>query len=197
MAEEAPLQQRAAAASSTAPPNKYTHLASDDDLSVWYNIFRTFDRDGGGDVDLRELGLMFRQLGQQPSEAEMRLLIEEVDADSSGTIDFEEFCNLMLRQSRATRTPTWLAELLHTDLSEDDDARANLPSAARLSDPKFEAAQIIKKRLKAGRRTASEGGGLSSAAAQANSSNDAPEELTHEHLLTCIHHRAGRLHRRT
>ena len=46
---------------------------------------------------------MFRQLGMSPSEKEMLLLIEEVDADSSGTIDFEEFCNLMLRQARATR----------------------------------------------------------------------------------------------
>ena len=42
---------------------------------------------------------MFRQLGQSPTEAEMKLLIEEVDADLSGTIDFEEFCCLMLRQA--------------------------------------------------------------------------------------------------
>ena len=104
-APPSPRAQRAAAVSPVPPPNKYSSLATADELAAWYSIFKAFDRDGGGDVDLRELGLMFRQLGQQPSEREMKLLIEEVDADSSGTIDFEEFCCLMQRQARATRTP--------------------------------------------------------------------------------------------
>ena len=54
---------------------------------------------------------MFRQLGQRPPESEMRAMIEAVDFDGSGTIDFEEFCLLMLRQQRAAATPDWLASL--------------------------------------------------------------------------------------
>lgn len=49
-----------------------------EDTPRWREIFKGFDRDNGGDVDLRELGLMFRQLGQSPSEEQMRLFIEEV-----------------------------------------------------------------------------------------------------------------------
>ena len=93
-------------------PNRYTEMAGPEALRLWDTTFKMFDRDGGGDVDLRELGLMFRQLGQQPSERQMLLLIEEVDADGSGTVDFEEFCCLMLRQQRATRVPEWLDMLL-------------------------------------------------------------------------------------
>jgi hypothetical protein len=131
-----------------APVTRYSKHASETEVSHWYSTFKMFDRDGGGDVDLREIGLMFRQLGQQPTERQMRLLIEEVDADQSGTVDFEEFCCLMLRQARATRAPSWLLELLPADLDADDPLRATLPTAANLSDPKFEAARTIQKRLK-------------------------------------------------
>ena len=48
---------------------------------------------------------MFRQLGQSPPESEMKAMIDAVDADSSGTVDFEEFCLLMLRMKRAATTP--------------------------------------------------------------------------------------------
>ena len=81
-------------------PNRYSALAPPGELRNWWRTFVAFDRDGGGDVDLKELGLMFRQLGHTPNEAMMRQVIAEVDFDASGTVDFEEFCLLMLRQLR-------------------------------------------------------------------------------------------------
>ena len=140
------------------PENRYTALATPAELKLWHQTFVMFARDGGGDVDLRELGLMFRQLGQAPTEKEMKLLIEEVDADVSGTIDFEEFCCLMLRQDRSTRTPTWLADLLPADV--DEDVIETLPEHALLSDARFEAARLIQKRLKGGKRSAAEVAGV-------------------------------------
>ncbi len=91
--------------------HRYTHLCKSEELAQWHDTFKNFDRDGGGDVDLKEIGLMFRALGQTPSEAEMLALVEEVDADGSGTVDFEEFCLLMLRMQRAALCPDWLHAL--------------------------------------------------------------------------------------
>lgn len=41
-----------------------------------------------------------RSLGQNPTEAELRDMIDEVDADQNGTIDFAEFLNLMARKMK-------------------------------------------------------------------------------------------------
>lgn len=41
---------------------------------------------------------MMRSLGQNPTEAELQDMINEVDADGNGTIDFPEFLNLMQRK---------------------------------------------------------------------------------------------------
>ena len=109
------------------PQHRYSFLASgDDELKLWWDTFIAFDRDGGGDVDLKELGLMFRQLGHTPSEKEMQAMIDAVDFDGSGTIDFEEFCLLMLRQQRALITPEWLLNLFQEDAE-----------AARAGDPAY------------------------------------------------------------
>lgn len=59
------------------------------------DVFSMFDKDGDGTIDADELGLVMRSLGQDPSEAEVRMLIEVVDVDKNGTIEFEEFCAMM------------------------------------------------------------------------------------------------------
>ncbi len=43
-----------------------------------------------------------RSLGQNPTEGELQDMINEVDADSSGTIDFPEFLTLMARKMKVT-----------------------------------------------------------------------------------------------
>ena len=41
-----------------------------------------------GQITTKELGTVMRSLGQNPSESELQDMINEVDADSNGTIDF-------------------------------------------------------------------------------------------------------------
>ncbi|XP_068453383.1 troponin C, skeletal muscle [Clinocottus analis] len=60
--------------------------------------FDMFDTDGGGDISTKELGQVMRMLGQNPSREELDAIIEEVDEDGSGTIDFEEFLVMMVQQ---------------------------------------------------------------------------------------------------
>merc|ERR1711901_8213 len=42
--------------------------------------------------------------GQNPTEAELQDMINEVDADGNGTIDFPEFLSLMARKMKDTDT---------------------------------------------------------------------------------------------
>jgi len=64
-----------------------------------FDIFVTDSEDGT--ITTKELGKVMRMLGQSPSETELREMIEDVDEDGSGTIDFEEFCMMMFRQLQA------------------------------------------------------------------------------------------------
>lgn len=52
-------------------------------------------------ISSKELGKVMKMLGQNPTEKDLREMIEEVDIDGSGTIDFDEFCLMMYRQMQA------------------------------------------------------------------------------------------------
>ncbi|KAJ7705452.1 hypothetical protein B0H17DRAFT_1175305 [Mycena rosella] len=64
--------------------------------------FSLFDKDGDGTITTKELGTVMRSLGQNPTEAELQDMINEVDADGNGTIDFPEFLTMMARKMRDT-----------------------------------------------------------------------------------------------
>lgn len=53
---------------------------------------------------------MMRSLGQNPTEAELQDMINEVDADGNGTIDFPEFIQLMGRKMKDTDSEAELME---------------------------------------------------------------------------------------
>merc|ERR1712178_36022 len=66
--------------------------------------------DGDGTITTKELGTVMRSLGQNPTEAELQDMINEVDADGNGTIDFPEFLSLMSRKMKDTDTEEELIE---------------------------------------------------------------------------------------
>ncbi|RWW53769.1 hypothetical protein BHE74_00039734 [Ensete ventricosum] len=105
---------------------------TDDQISEFKEAFSLFDKDGDGQtfsiplfspffffffffffflLFVRpELGTVMRSLGQNPTEAELQDMINEVDADGNGTIDFPEFLNLMARKMKDTDSEEELKE---------------------------------------------------------------------------------------
>ena len=51
------------------------------------------DGENLGQITTKELGTVMRSLGQNPSESELQDMINEVDADNNGTIDFPGTCH--------------------------------------------------------------------------------------------------------
>ncbi|KAL0844705.1 hypothetical protein Bca101_017951 [Brassica carinata] len=95
---------------------------TDDQISEFKEAFSLFDKDGDGTrsmwfliscvgcITTKELGTVMRSLGQNPTEAELQDMINEVDADGNGTIDFPEFLNLMARKMKDTDSEEELKE---------------------------------------------------------------------------------------
>ncbi|KAL6641951.1 hypothetical protein ACP70R_020132 [Stipagrostis hirtigluma subsp. patula] len=75
------------------------HL-SKEQIKEFREAFSLFDKDGDGTITTKELGTVMKSLGQSPTEAELRDMIDEVDADGSGSIDFNEFLTLVARNAR-------------------------------------------------------------------------------------------------
>ncbi|GFP82121.1 calmodulin [Phtheirospermum japonicum] len=74
-----------------------------------------------------------RSLGQNPTEAELQDMINEVDADGNGTIDFPEFLNLMARKMKDTDSEEEFLNLMARKM-KDTDSEEELKEAFRVFD---------------------------------------------------------------
>nr|BAD30086.1 yellow cameleon 3.60-pm [synthetic construct] len=75
---------------------------TEEQIAEFKEAFSLFDKDGDGTITTKELGTVMRSLGQNPTEAELQDMINEVDADGNGTIYFPEFLTMMARKMKDT-----------------------------------------------------------------------------------------------
>ncbi|XP_062207196.1 calmodulin-2/4-like [Phragmites australis] len=83
---------------------------SEEQIAEFKEAFSLFDKDDNGYISTKELGTVMRSLGQNPTEAELQDMINEVDADGNDTIDLQEFLNLMARKMKDTDSEEELKE---------------------------------------------------------------------------------------
>merc|ERR1712021_268018 len=62
--------------------------------------FSDDDKKRTGAIPIADMGTVLRSLGQNPTQTELAALCEEVDKDKSGTIEFDEFVDLMARTNK-------------------------------------------------------------------------------------------------
>jgi len=75
---------------------------TDEQIQEFREAFSLFDKDGNGRITIKELGVVMLNLGQNPTDNELQDMINEVDADGSGTIEFDEFVQMMRKKSKDT-----------------------------------------------------------------------------------------------
>lgn len=70
---------------------------TEEQRQVFREAFQMFDKDNDGVITSTELGDLMRSLGQQVTETEVNDLLNEVDIDGNGTIELNEFIEMMRR----------------------------------------------------------------------------------------------------
>ena len=66
-----------------------------DQIAEFKEAFALFDKDGDGTISSSELETILTSLGQKPTKEELEDMINEVDADGNGEVDFDEFLSLI------------------------------------------------------------------------------------------------------
>eukprot|EP01104_Vermistella_antarctica_P017360 TRINITY_DN6141_c0_g2_i2.p1 TRINITY_DN6141_c0_g2~~TRINITY_DN6141_c0_g2_i2.p1 ORF type:complete len:525 (+),score=30.29 TRINITY_DN6141_c0_g2_i2:156-1730(+) len=66
-----------------------------ENLSQFWTVFDSIDVDNDGHIDSGELYDALTRLGHSPSTSEVSRLVRYADRDGSGTIEFDEFCQLI------------------------------------------------------------------------------------------------------
>ncbi|XP_076098159.1 calmodulin-alpha-like isoform X1 [Mytilus galloprovincialis] len=79
-------------------------------IQEYREAFKMFDKDGDGTITTKELGTVMRSLGQNPSSQELEDMVNEVDVDGNGEIDFEEFVMMMAKKVQDADTEKELKE---------------------------------------------------------------------------------------
>ncbi|ELU09609.1 hypothetical protein CAPTEDRAFT_184797 [Capitella teleta] len=100
-----------------------------EEIEEFRESFNLFDRDQNGQITTQELGAVMNNLGQSPSDTELRDMIRELDADGSGTVDFKEFLTMYARKKKDVA-------------SEEEEMRAAFKTFDRNGDGYISAAEL-------------------------------------------------------
>ncbi|KAJ1421531.1 hypothetical protein B484DRAFT_452689 [Ochromonadaceae sp. CCMP2298] len=71
---------------------------SQEEIDGCREAFLAFDKDRSGLIDVWELRQVLEAMGQHPTEEELLQMINEVDENASGSIDFAEFLTVVENQ---------------------------------------------------------------------------------------------------
>ena len=69
-----------------------------------------FDDDHSGCIDANELHNVLKKLGLNPTDQELEEIINDIDKDNDGTIDYSEFLRLMSNKLKDAQTEEELLE---------------------------------------------------------------------------------------
>nr|XP_023022124.1 neo-calmodulin-like isoform X1 [Leptinotarsa decemlineata] len=93
-------------ASSSKQPQRTTRKRtikvklSSREVKKYKTVFLQFDTDQDGKISSKDLGKIMKKLGEKPTQADLEAMIREVDTDHNGTVEFDEFLVMMVRQKR-------------------------------------------------------------------------------------------------
>ncbi|CAM4808852.1 unnamed protein product, partial [Rotaria magnacalcarata] len=88
--------------STSLPPGSVTEWLehfTEEQIQEFRQAFLLYDKDSDGAISPKVLGSVMRTLGQNPTEDELKGLINEFDCEGKGLIDFNEFLQMMAKRA--------------------------------------------------------------------------------------------------
>ncbi|XP_020213342.1 calmodulin-like protein 8 [Cajanus cajan] len=82
----------------------------EEQIGEFLEAFCLFDKDGDGCITIEELGTAIRSLDENPTLEELQIMMNQVDTDGNGTIEFGEFMNLMATKMKESEAEEELKE---------------------------------------------------------------------------------------
>ena len=76
-------------------PLRFVSVFTPQELDSTKQLFQDLDADGSGSIDMHELGKLFVQMEEEVSTEELEKMMDEVDDDESGEIEYAEFLALL------------------------------------------------------------------------------------------------------
>lgn len=80
------------------PNQRRQSQLSPNELTQLQQAFHVFDTDHDGVITITELQTVMHKLGQEPTREELQDMINDMDENGDGEIDFKEFVTLMERR---------------------------------------------------------------------------------------------------
>merc|ERR1739838_349479 len=77
-----------------------TFQLTDDQVADFKDAFKKFDAAGQGEIPTSELGTVMRMLGHNLKDDELEECIKAVDSDGGGSVDIDEFMELMRTKTK-------------------------------------------------------------------------------------------------
>ncbi|CAF0779261.1 unnamed protein product [Didymodactylos carnosus] len=93
---------------------------SESQLAEMEQAFFSIDKDNSTEISIEELEIVMQSLGLNPTATELRLMISEVDADDSGTIDFPEFVTMLAVRMKDTANEHRIKEIFQLFDKDED-----------------------------------------------------------------------------
>jgi len=82
-------------------------------LIQYKKAFAKFDKDSTGIISSKQLRQLLRTLGHNPKDGELRELVNQVDVDENGKIDFNEFIIMIGYFDKANNEAEDLCDIFH------------------------------------------------------------------------------------
>merc|ERR1719316_2341439 len=75
----------------------YREYLTEDKIEMYEEFFRQADTSGDGRLGHEEVEAMIKKVGMTLTKEQLDEIIREVDKDNSGEIEFDEYCNMMVK----------------------------------------------------------------------------------------------------